>query len=68
MEVFWKAGYCTEAVLDGSQMSKKHLVIWQFGLFSLAGSAQMLFLAPTLDNADPLFALVIIRNTQYLVR
>jgi len=29
--------YHTEAVLDGSLLSKRHLVIWQFYLFLLAG-------------------------------
>jgi len=43
-------------VFDCSELSKWHLVIQQSVLFTSIG--QMLFLAPTIDNADPLFALV----------
>jgi len=61
--------YRAEAVLDGSQLSKRQLVIWLFCFIFLVS---MPLLAPTLDNADPLFALVIIPrfcssdNTSYL--
>jgi len=43
--------YRTDAVLDGSQLSKQHLDIWAFGLFSFP------FLAPPIDNADPLLVI-----------
>jgi len=42
--------------MDGSQLSKTQLIVWQFICISIG---RMPFLASTLDNADPLFALVI---------
>jgi len=46
--------YCTEAVMAGFQLSKEHLIIWQFCLFPYG---PMLYLSSTLDNTNPLFAL-----------
>jgi len=45
---------CAEAVLDGFQWSKRRLIIWQF-FFSIG---RMPFMAPTLNDADTLFAVV----------
>jgi len=50
--------YWTEAMLDGCQLSKWQLIIWQFFHFHLPNTLPEI-LAKILDNTDPLFALVI---------
>jgi len=52
--------YRTEAVLDGSQLSNSHML---YGSFVYFHSPDALPSAPTLDNVDPLFALVAICTT-----
>jgi len=47
--------YSTESVLDGFQLSKRHLAM----AVLFTSYDRMPLLAPTFDNADPLFTLVI---------
>jgi len=50
-----------KAVLDGSQLSKRYLVVKTVSVITglFISVYRMPFMAPTLDNDDPLFALVI---------
>jgi len=50
--------YRTEAVLDGCQLSKRHLDIYMAVLFISIG--RMPFLTPTPDNADNKMTFIIV--------